>query len=136
MVTIIVRMPPIVIGNVETYNSTLMIYKKQIDAHAKHKLRLEDKCMKACSLFEGKWTKAVKAKLKFYANYVQIEASYIVFMMIRTLESIAFKFEGNKHQAHDFMMQRRLYMPLVSQGTPTPLTSWNFSSPRYQWWNS
>ena len=54
MVTIIVRMPPIVIGNVETYNSTLMIYKKQIDAHAKHKLRLEDKCMKACSLFEGK----------------------------------------------------------------------------------
>ena len=42
----------------------------------------------------------MKAKLKCYANYMQMEASYEVFMMIRTLDSITFKFEGHKHKAH------------------------------------
>ena len=50
-------------------------------------------------MFEGQLIKAIKEKIKINTNYMHMEASYDVFVLMRTLEAISFKFEGHKHQA-------------------------------------
>ena len=85
MITVAVPMPPIASGNAATDTASRMSYEKKINAHIKRKLKLDEKCTKAYSLFEGQCTKATKEKLKSHANYVQTEASYGVFLPTRTL---------------------------------------------------
>ena len=100
MITVAVPMPPIASRNAETDTTFHIIYENNIYTHVKRKLKLEEKPTKVYSLFKGQRTKGIKAKLKIHANYVHMEASCGLFLLIRTPEVIKFKFEGHKNQSH------------------------------------
>ena len=42
----------------------------------------------------------MKSKLRGNPNYARMEADYDVFLIIRTVQVITFKFEGHKNKAH------------------------------------
>ena len=68
MITIVIPMPLVESGDIETDNANRMINEKKIDTHIKHKLKLEKKFTKVYSFFKSQCTKATKVKLKSNGN--------------------------------------------------------------------
>ena len=116
MITLLVPTKPFDAGGDTIDAMAKTIWEKNIGVHSKQYLKIEDHCNKSYSLLEVQCTEAMKDNLREHPDYVWMEVGYGVFLVLRTMKAIIFKFEGHKNQSHA-MHDVKVSLYMFRQGT-------------------